>query len=219
MSSQNSNFQTDFKCSKCEDTGWLSNILGVVRCECWKHKIQQIRLSKVPERFVGITLDNYKEKTVFLPYINQERILPKDFLPQENYFMAGKLRSGKTTLLWTQYQQLIQLEKNCYADVESEMLKKLQEQKYQDIQYFNYEAKNLHFFIDDLATTKYTEDRTTLLYELIDLIYRSKFGLTITSNYRMKDLKESQLLGQNTTRILRRIHDMCTVIYFDREDK
>jgi len=63
-----------------------------------------------------------------------------------------------------------------------------------------------------LGKTKITEDRTMQLFNLVDLIYNRKFGLTVTSNFTLSEL-ETRWDENYAGGITRRIQDICTIIY------
>lgn len=70
-------------------------------------------------------------------------------------------------------------------------------------------ADSFHLFIDDLDKFKSTEFKHEVLFELFDLLYRRKLGVTVTSNYGLRFLVETERVHPA---IVRRIDDMCEVV-------
>ncbi len=66
-----------------------------------------------------------------------------------------------------------------------------------------------HLFWDDIDKLKMTDFKTEVLFDLVDSLYRQKHGLTVTSNYSMRDLVEHERMHPA---IVRRLDDMCRVI-------
>lgn len=66
-----------------------------------------------------------------------------------------------------------------------------------------------HFLWDDIDKLKTTDFKTEVLFDLVDSLYRQKHGLTVTSNYSMRDLVEHERMHPA---IVRRLDDRCRVI-------
>lgn len=67
-------------------------------------------------------------------------------------------------------------------------------------------AESFHLFIDDIDKFKVTDFKFEVLFDLIDTIYRRKLGLTVTSNYGLRELVERERLHPA---VVRRIDDIC----------
>lgn len=204
-------------CSVCDNAGYEHVVGGVVRCNCRLELVKTIKLSKIPERYCAESIETFRKTPVKICEPGKEVFLnaffPKDFDIRKNYFFAGRGGEGKTHLLWSQYRFSVENSIPVYAEHEYEIYKKLREEQYSDIWYF-YLTGRTHFFIDDIACRNATEDRSSNLFGLIDSLYEKKAGLTITCNHKLSAVSDSEMLGQNTNRIIRRIKDMCTVVYF-----
>jgi hypothetical protein len=73
--------------------------------------------------------------------------------------------------------------------------------------YFPYQHSCFGLTIQDRNAYRYF--KTEVLFDLVDTLYRQKHGLTVTSNYLMRDLEESERLHPA---IIRRLDDRCRVI-------
>jgi DNA replication protein DnaC len=180
------------------------------------------KLSQIPKRFANATFASYRPsrykqpdgKVITLP------IALKGF--KRSYFLAGDFGKGKTHLLVAQYRAFTEAGffQTCFVR-ERELLEDLQFQAYKEdytprlVSLKELERKDyVHFFIDDLGKTKITEDRLNQLFYLIDVIYSKNFGLSLTTNYRIKELEERWELVDETNGggIVRRLQDICQPI-------
>jgi hypothetical protein len=66
-----------------------------------------------------------------------------------------------------------------------------------------------YFFWDDVDKLKPTDFKTEVLFDLIDSLYRQNHGLTVTSNYYMRDLVEQERLHPA---IVRCLDDICRIV-------
>ncbi len=66
-----------------------------------------------------------------------------------------------------------------------------------------------HLFWDDIDRLKPTDFKTEVSFDLADSLYRQKHGLTVTSNYSMRDLVETERVH---LAIVHRLDDMCRVV-------
>ena len=67
-------------------------------------------------------------------------------------------------------------------------------------------ADQFHLFVDDIDKFKATEFKFEILFDLFDTLYKRNLGVTVTSNYSMSQLANSDRLDPA---IVRRIDDMC----------
>lgn len=205
-------------CETCNDIGWVRISNCVKRCQCRILRALTVKLDKIPPNFRGVSLENYHKTAVNTcapnELVSKKCIFPESFDVTKSWYICGKVGQGKTHLLWSQYRLFVENDFPVYGEVEPRLFKKLREQEYSDNVHFDTEKPDLHFFIDNLGVTKITEDRSMLLYQLINDLYDNRHGLTITSNYTLKQLEGSEMLGGNTVAITRRIQAMCCVAYF-----
>lgn len=202
-------------CKACSGSGYIYNSSGeaVAPCEC---RIER-KLAFIPEHYQDKTLSDYRETSVlFVNYFNKTKIrgsFPRDFDVSKNYFIAGKGGLGKSHLLWSQYRECIKAGVACTGMKEDRLLTRLRKQKYDALSPLEITNKT-HFFIDDMAKEKPTEDRSSLLFSFLDEIYDTNAKLTITCNYSLEVLAKDEKFAQNTESILQRIKNVCEIVYF-----
>lgn len=218
----------------CSDSGWeLVSADGseqVKRCQCWVKKTQQAKLAKIPAKFIDSTFASYHKTRFKQP---DGKILTLSKAMQEirsSYLLSGEVGLGKTHLLMAQYRALT--EAGFYSTTlvrEVDLIRNFQAAQYHArfggqeqasslLSLETFLAKNnyTHIFIDDLGKTPVTDDRTYQFFALLDLIYMRRWGLTITTNYRIADL-EKRWPGEYAPMIVRRLQDICQPIYmFER---
>jgi len=66
-----------------------------------------------------------------------------------------------------------------------------------------------HLFWDDIDKLKLTDFKSEVLFDLVDSLYRHNHGLTVTSNFSMRELMERERMPPA---IVRRLDDMCTAV-------
>lgn len=183
---------------------------AVSRCECQKQKIIRAKLAEIPERYRDSSFMNYvpmdaKQEAALL-------LVSGDFT--KNYFLYGDYARGKTHLATAQYVKLVQIERPCVLLGMAELLSELRRAEL-DADYFclvrhraRY-ADRFHLLIDDIDKFKVTDFKFEVLFDLFDTIYKRKLGLTVTSNYSLRELATSGALHPS---IVRRIDDSCQAV-------
>ncbi len=200
-------------CATCEDTSWVVGKDGAGPCRCRRQRRIKYSLEKIPASWGDISLKSSKDTNVLTlkkgwdSPINQT--FPKDFNSRESYFLYGALGIGKTHFMWCQYRELADIRVCQYR--ESALLIELQERAYGGTRGFVFDDDS-HFFIDELGSSKYTEDREMLMLDFIDNIYSSDCGVTITSNLSLIEMEKTEALGAYTERVTRRIGALCNVV-------
>lgn len=188
------------------------NKTSVTRCECQKQKQIAFKLSSIPKRFSESSFANY------IPCDSTQdaalRAISANFT--QNFFIHGDYARGKTHLAIAQYRNLVLIEKSCMFMTMAELLAELRRaetdkdgrndyfcQVRDRVRY----AEEFHLFIDDIDKFKITEFKFEMLFDLVDTIYRRGLGLTVTSNFGLRELRD-QIDGS----VLRRIDDICQVV-------
>lgn len=173
-----------------------------------RRKIER-HLGELPERFKAASFQNYRPVDS-----NQELALAamRDS-PSKSFFLWGDYARGKTHLATAQYRELVQSSQSCLWRSMGELLSELTAATVRDetslvVQSVRH-ADSFHLFIDDLDKFKSTEFKHEVLFELFDLLYRRKLGVTVTSNYGLRFLVETERVHPA---IVRRIDDMCEVV-------
>ena len=71
----------------------------------------------------------------------------------------------------------------------------------------------MHLFIDDIDKMNLvrTDFRKETIFTLIDSFYRNQFGLSMTTNKTLDQLRKEDLLD---SAVVRRIEDMCSLMEF-----
>jgi DNA replication protein DnaC len=202
-------------CRLCDDTGWRraegEEFIGLKRCECVKANIRTARLSAIPERFRVSTFESYRPRNP-----KQERALSLiSGDPSGSFYLTGSYGSGKTHLLYAQYREMVLAGKTrCHVRTTRELVEELKRAELDDdfvspVLAAVSEPRTYHLFWDDIDKLKPTDFKTEVLFDLVDTLYRQKHGLTLTSNYLMRDLVERERLHPA---IVRRMDDLCRVL-------
>lgn len=182
---------------------------GVKRCECSKRRIYAQQLEQIPERFRDASLENY------VPMDPQQEAALKTILarPGGSFFLWGAYGRGKTHLATAQYKALILAGQSCAWRSMGELLTELTAATTRDetsrvLQAARY-SDSFHLFVDDVDKFKTTEFKHEALFDLADTLYKRKLGLTVTSNYGLRFLVETERVHPA---IVRRIDDMCRAV-------
>lgn len=197
-------------CDVCADSGWIRLPGGVARCECQKRRASAEKLQQIPERFRNATFANYVPTDS-----RQDAALAKisgDFT--RSFFIHGEYARGKTHLATAQYAKLVEIERSCEFLGMAELLAELRRSEL-DSEYFCTvrqrvrSADRFHLFIDDIDKFKVTDFKFEVLFDLFNTLYKRNLGLTITSNYSLRELASN---GAVHPSIVRRIDDICDVV-------
>lgn len=186
------------------------NVSGVVRCQCRIERAILSKLDAIPERFRHCTFGNFE------PRSDRQQLALTEiaYEPLGSFCLTGEYGKGKTHLAIAQYRYHVQLERPCLflsmAGLLSELRRAELEADYfclvlDRIRY----AEKFHLFIDDIDKFKVTDFKFEVLFDAFDTIYRRKLGLTVTSNYSLRELIEFEKLHPA---IVRRIDDSCKAV-------
>ena len=168
------------------------------------------KLRAIPARFRDCTFETY------VPVNSRQRDAKQQMESDRlrSFFLFGNYAQGKTHLAFGQYRTLIQTEEPAMFYTMAELLAELRKGEL-DSDYLSIVvdrvryAERFHLFIDDIDKFKVTDFKFEVLFDLIDTIYKRKLGLTITSNFGLRGLVESERLHPS---IVRRIDDTCTAL-------
>jgi DNA replication protein DnaC len=181
------------------------------QCECVAEKARIRYLALIPERFKDSSFESFKPRDA-----KQQRahsLLQKD--PGGSWYLTGAYGNGKTHLLYAQYREIVISGKMyCHVRTTRELVEELRRAEL-DKEFVSpvlaaaSRPAPYHLFWDDIDKLKLTDFKTEVLFDLVDSIYRQKHGLTVTSNYSMRDLVEHERMHPA---IVRRLDDMCRVV-------
>lgn len=202
------------ECAECHDSGFVRlDVSGheyVARCECRRQKIITEKLGRIPERFRSSDFQNY----VPIDSAQERALAMMTSGLTGSFFIHGDYGRGKTHLATAQYVRLVQAEKPCLFLGMSELISELRQAE-MDVDFFclvrhrvRY-AEDFHLFIDDIDKFKVTDFKFEVLFDLFDTIYKRKLGLTVTSNYSLRELGYRELVHPS---IIRRIDDTCQAV-------
>ena len=176
-----------------------------------KEKILGARLAVIPERFKSSTFDSYQPR-------NQKQQRALDVMQMDSggsWYLTGSYGSGKTHLLYAQYREMVLDGKTrCHVRTTRDLVEELRRAEFDSgfvspVLAAASKTESYHLFWDDIDKLKTTDFKTEVLFDLVDNLYRQKHGLTITSNYSMRDLIEQERMHPA---IVRRLDDTCLVI-------
>ncbi len=198
----------------CDGTGWRhagKEDLRYRRCECVKARLVAARLGAIPALFRGATFESYRARN-----LQQERAVAlMSGLPDGSWYLTGHYGSGKTHLFYAQYREMAVAGKTrCHARTTRELVEELKRMELDGrflspVMAAAYACAPYHLFWDDIDKLKPTDFKTEVFFELVDVLYRQKHGLTVTANYSLQDLVERERMHPA---IVRRLDDMCKVI-------
>lgn len=164
----------------------------------------------IPERFRDASFANY------VPTDSRQdhalATISGDFTG--SFFIHGEYARGKTHLAIAQYAKLVEIERSCEFLSMAELLTELRRSE-MDPEYFCTvrqrvrSAEKFHLFVDDIDKFKVTDFKFEVLFDLFDTLYKRNLGLTVTSNYGLRELATS---GAVHPSIVRRIDDICGVV-------
>jgi DNA replication protein DnaC len=131
-----------------------------------------------------------------------------------SWYLTGSYGSGKTHLLYGQYRELVLAGKTrCHVRTTRDLIEELRRAEFDEdfvspVLTAASRTESYHLFWDDIDKLKPTDFKTEVLFDLVDSIYRQNHGLTVTSNYSMRDLIEQERMHPA---IVRRLDDICRV--------
>ena len=202
-------------CPICDDTGWRraegEELIGLKRRECVREKIRVARLSLIPERFRNSTFESYRPRNS-----KQERALSLiSGDPSGSFYLTGSYGSGKTHLLYALYREIVLAgNTGCHVRTTRGLVEELRRAEFDDafvspVLAAASKPEPYHLFWDDIDKLKTTDFKTEVLFDLADTMYSQNHGLTITSNYSLRDLIERERMHPA---IVRRLDDMCRIV-------
>ena len=163
---------------------------GLKRCECVKERIRAARLAGIPERFRESSFESYRPKNPKQEWALRQ--MRED--PGSNFYLTGSYGSGMTHLLYAQYRKMVVSgNTRCHVRTIRELVEELRRAEFDDgfispVISSASKADPYHFFWDDVDKLKPTDFKTEVLFDLVDSLYRQSHGLTVTSNYSMRNL-------------------------------
>jgi DNA replication protein DnaC len=176
-----------------------------------KEKIREARLAVIPERFKASTFESFRPRNP-----RQQRALEMmKMKPSGSWYLTGSYGSGKTHLLYAQYREMVLTCKTgCHVRTTRDLVEELRRAEFADdfvspVLAAASGSTPFHLFWDDIDKLKPTDFKTEVFFNLVDNLYRQKHGLTVTSNYSMRDLIERERMHPAT---VRRLDDICRVI-------
>jgi DNA replication protein DnaC len=131
------------------------------------------------------------------------------------WYLTGGYGSGKTHLLYAQYREMVLAgNTRCHVRTTRDLIEELRRAELDDgfvssVLAAASGSTHYHLFWDDADKLKLTDFKTEVLFDLVDSLYRRNHGLTVTSNYSMRDLIERERMHPA---IVRRLDDMCRVV-------
>lgn len=207
--------ETEYECPLCRNTGWrrieLFGVDGMQKCECMPRKQKAKALAVIPERFATCSFASFQPR-----HPKQEKVLAlmKSSI-EASWYLTGGYGNGKTLLLYAQYRELIQKGTvQCHVRTTRELIEELRRAEIDEhfaspVMKMAGRREPYHLFWDDIDKIKPTDFKTEVLFHLVDALYRQNHGLTVTSNFSLRDLVEHERMAPA---IVRRLDDMCRVL-------
>ena len=195
-----------YDCVDCRDTRWVVDHRGARPCRCRERIRREAKLRQIPIHFTGSDLGSISGRSWQTAAIEKMRANPTG-----SYFLHGRYGSGKTHLLVAQFRELIGT-RDPELRSSHALMDELHDEEFGSPSVVLYKAatsSSLHLCWDDVDKIRLTDFRREMLCELIDLLYRRNLGLSLTSNFGLRELQETESLPPAA---LRRIRDMCEVI-------
>jgi len=202
-------------CQRCRDSSWLRIDLPgnttVRQCECRRNGTLERCLTQIPARFRDSSFDSFKPRDR-----QKEHVL--SLLrgnPRGSWYLHGAYGSGKTHLLYAQYRVLATSARvPCHVRTSRELVEELRRAEFDEepgspIMTAVTRREAFHLFWDDIDKLKLTDFKSEVLFDLVDSLYRHNHGLTVTSNFSMRELMERERMPPA---IVRRLDDMCTAV-------
>lgn len=189
----------------------VSKIDSMKKCECMQRKQKAKALEMVPERFANCSFASFQPRNPM-----QERVLAlMKGSTEGSWYLTGGYGNGKTLLLYAQYRELVQKGTvHCHVRTTRELIEELRRAEIDEcfvspVMKMAGRRGSYHLFWDDIDKIKPTDFKTEVLFHLVDALYRQNHGLTVTSNYSLRDLVEHERMAPA---IVRRLDDMCRVL-------
>lgn len=201
----------NFTCPVCQDEQWVRLDNGyMTRCNCLKSKIKR---SALGEMFQNCSFKTFSPKSK-----KQEHAKVKvQNTLRKSYFLFGNYGNGKTRIMSCQYADLMD---KGYTDLVflteyklySDWIKRMGDKEFiptVTVEKLE-EADSYHLFLDDVGKLKCSDYYTQEFFGLLDVIYRKKFYLTMTTNYSLQGLEK--YFGERGKAIIRRLESICEIV-------
>src|SRR5499427_2117943 len=225
-------------CPRCDGTGWRPVDEGegdppvrrVVRCECWRERVGQTRLSdaNIPKRYQHCTLSNFTAYNESLQRaVAQAQRLAETFpAAGVGLFLEGQPGVGKTHLAVAVLKQIIEATGARGLFYDTRELLRLIRSTY-DPSIRTTESEVLRpvmtadvLVLDDIGAEKTSEWVEETMNLIVNTRYNEKRLTFFTTNYQ--DIPEvddpNSLLFRIGHRMRSRLHEMCEFVVMDGAD-
>jgi DNA replication protein DnaC len=221
-------------CAGCDDTGWKpideNGVRRVVRCDCWRERIGQSRLSQanIPRRYQHCTLANFLAYNESLERAVAMARRLADAFPAAGVglFLEGQPGVGKTHLAVAVLKQVIEHigARGLFYDTR-ELLRLIRSTYDPSIR--TTEIEVLHpvlstdlLVLDDLGAEKTSEWVDETMNLIVNTRYSERRLTLFTSNYPdiPDETEPNSLLFRIGSRMRSRLHEMCEFVVLDAAD-
>jgi len=221
-------------CADCDDTGWKpideNGVRRVVRCDCWRERIGQSRLSQanIPRRYQHCTLANFLAYNESLERAVAMARSLADAFPAAGIglFLEGQPGVGKTHLGVAVLKQVIEHTGARGLFYDTRELLRLIRSTY-DPSIRTTEIEVLHpvlstdlLVLDDLGAEKTSEWVDETMNLIVNTRYSERRLTLFTSNYPdiPDETEPNSLLFRIGSRMRSRLHEMCEFVVLDAAD-
>jgi len=222
------------RCADCDDTGWKpideNGVRHVVRCDCWRERIGQSRLSQanIPRRYQHCTLENFLAYNESLERAVAMARRLADAFPAAGIglFLEGQPGVGKTHLAVAVLKQVIEHAGARGLFYDTRELLRLIRSTY-DPSIRTTEIEVLHpvlstdlLVLDDLGAEKTSEWVDETMNLIVNIRYSERRLTLFTSNYPdiPDETEPNSLLFRIGSRMRSRLHEMCEFVVLDAAD-
>ena len=222
-------------CPICDDTGWApvddpSGVRRVVRCDCWRARVGQERLSdaNIPRRYQHCTLDNFLAYNESLTRaVAQARRLVDAFPAAAcGLFLEGQPGVGKTHIAVAVLKAVIEMTGARGLFYDTRDLLRVIRSTY-DPAIRTTEVEVLRpvltadlLVLDDLGAEKTSEWVDETMNLIVNTRYSERRMTLFTSNYPdiPDDTDPNALIFRIGARMRSRLHEMCEFVDMDAAD-
>lgn len=176
---------------------------GARRCRCRKAALVAERLSLIPPRYAGVTLDGLAAN----PNIHPKQRMAVELIrsnPKDSFVICGTYGTGKTHLLWALYEHATHdLQRELVACTMLELIEQYyeafkpnrdSEKEQRDVLVRPNDLMQTRIpyslFFDDIDKPKITEYVAAQTHALLDAAYNNKHQIIVTTNLNPDKLKE-----------------------------
>jgi DNA replication protein DnaC len=221
-------------CPHCEGTGWKSietdGVRRVVRCECWRERIRQLRLAdaSIPRRYQHCTLGNFLAYNESLQRgVAQAGRMAEAFpAASAGLFFHGQPGVGKTHLAVALLKQIIETTgaRGLFHDTR-DLLRVIRSTYDPSIPTTELEVLRPVLVadllvLDDLGAEKSSEWVDETMNLIVNARYSQRRLTLFTSNYEdiPDDTDPNSLVFRIGYRMRSRLHEMCEFVELDAAD-